>query len=134
MLNIRVLVIDDSHVARRLLVSQLRELGFKDIVECEDGAVGLEKVHESRKTNKPFGLILTDLRMPKVSGADFLLMVNADPESKLIPKLIISVETDRGTVLNAVLQGADGYILKPTTTPVLKAKLDKLMSQKKVAS
>lgn len=131
--KLRALIVDDSIVARRLLVSQLNEIGILNVVETVDGADALNKLHELRAQKAPVGLIITDLRMPKMSGSDFLQVVNQDADFKNIPKLISSVETDRGTVLDAVLAGADGYILKPTTTDVLRDKLEKALARRKAA-
>ncbi|MGZ3723088.1 MAG: response regulator [Bdellovibrionales bacterium] len=128
-----VLVVDDSLIARFTLVRQLRELGYVDVIEADDGEQALKKLHEARAGNRPFGLIITDLTMPNMSGIKFLRTINEDPEFSKIPKLITSVETDRGTVLNAIITGADGYILKPSSTPVLKEKLDKISKRPKGA-
>lgn len=132
--KLRVLIVDDSTIARRMLVAQLKELGVTSVVEAVDGADALEKLKESNAPgNSPFDLIITDLRMPNMSGSNFINQVNKELDFKNIPKLIASVETDRSTVLEAVLNGADGYILKPTTTDVLRGKLEQTFARKKAA-
>jgi two-component system chemotaxis response regulator CheY len=128
----RILIVDDSVVARRMLVGQLRELGYSDVVESASAEDALAKLHESRK-GVPFSLIVADLRMPGMPGDQFVQRLQQETDFKVIPKLIASVETDRLVVLNALLCGADGYILKPTSTPVLKEKLSKIFAKEKVS-
>lgn len=130
----RILIVDDSYVARRILVRQLNSLGYNEVVEAENGDQAIFKLLESQADKKLFGLIITDLQMPNMTGPDFLRKLAENPDFTKIPKLIASVETDRGTVLNAVLTGADGYILKPTTTDVLKEKLERIFNHGKAAS
>src|ERR1700722_7569216 len=98
--KVRVLIVDDSQVARRLLVTQLAELGFASVAVAQNGEQAMQLLVESRTHNMPFGLIITDLRMPTMNGTDLLAKLNGDPEFKHIPKLISSVETDRAVVLN----------------------------------
>lgn len=129
--KIQVLIIDDSKIARRQLVMQLNQLGITQVAEAGDGLEGMGVLNEAQAQNKFFDLIVTDLRMPNMSGAEFLKAANSDPAFKEIPKIIVSVETDRSAVLDAVSAGADGYILKPVTNDILKAKLDRVLSRKK---
>jgi two-component system, chemotaxis family, chemotaxis protein CheY len=121
----RILVIDDSNVARLLLIKQLKELGFYYIVEAANAEQAMQVLLASR-TGEPFSLIVTDLRMPGIQGNHLIENLQMDPDFKAIPKLVSSVETDRGVVLDALRSGAAGYILKPTTIPVLREKLAKL--------
>ena len=126
--NARILIVDDSLVARRLLIGQLRELGFNTVVEAENAEQGMSALVASRE-GEPFSLIFTDLRMPGTPGDRFIQNLQKEPDFKQIPKLISSVETDRSVVLNALLTGADGYILKPTTVPVLREKITKALQK-----
>lgn len=129
MVKMRVLVIDDSQVARRMLVSQLQELGYSSVVVAENGKEALQKLVSAQANNNPFGLIITDLRMPNMSGTELLTELSKSPDFRSIPKIIVSVETERKTVLEAVLRGADGYVLKPTTIEVLRDKLEKILAK-----
>jgi two-component system chemotaxis response regulator CheY len=131
---LRILIVDDSYVARRVLVGQLKDLGYADVVEAKDGSQALTLLNDGLAKNETFGLIITDLQMPNMTGAEFLRKLGENPSFAKTPKLITSVETDRGTVLNAVMTGAEGYILKPTTVEVLKEKLDKILGQRRSAS
>jgi len=126
----RILIIDDSRVARRMLVGQFKELGYQSIVEAESAEQGLERLFESRQ-GEPFSLIVTDLRMPGMSGDEFIRKIHQEPDFKKIPKLILTVETERGVVLNSLLTGADGFILKPITVAVLKDKIAKLIDKER---
>lgn len=131
--DMRILIVDDSLVARRLLVTYLNEMGIQNITEAGNGEEGLLCLDAAvtDKAHPPFDLIITDLRMPALSGVGFLSRLKDDPIYKTIPKLICSVESDKAVLLNAVLSGADSYILKPVTLPVLREKIDKAMARKK---
>ena len=129
----QVLVVDDSRIARRQLVTQLNEIGISQVMEAVDGLEALDVVRTFLSGGRTFDLIILDLRMPNMTGAALLKEMNADPAMKSIPKIIVSVETDRTIVLDAVMIGAEGYILKPVSNDVLAAKLERVFARKKAA-
>jgi two-component system chemotaxis response regulator CheY len=130
----KFLVVDDSMVARRMLVSQLRELGFAQIEEADNGEAGLKKLMDSFGNNAPITVVITDLQMPVMTGTEMMHKIRENPEFNDVALLITSVETDKGTVLAAVTKGADGYILKPSSTAVLKDKLTRILAKNNIAS
>ncbi|WP_176462249.1 chemotaxis response regulator CheY [Ralstonia solanacearum] len=122
----RFLVVDDFPTMRRIMRGQLKELGFANIDEAEDGAAGLAKLKESR-----FDFVISDWNMPKMDGLQMLQAIRADPNpgvSKL-PVLIVTAEAKKENVIAAAQAGANGYVVKPFTAATLGEKLNKIFEK-----
>ncbi len=119
--SIKVLVVDDFATMRRIVKGVLKQLGFKEIIEAEDGTAALE---ELRKEN--IGLIISDWNMPKMTGLDLLKAVRSDDSLKNIPFIMVTAEGQKENVLEAVQAGVSNYIVKPFTPETMSEKLEKV--------
>jgi two-component system chemotaxis response regulator CheY len=120
-LNIKVLVVDDFATMRRILKNVLKQIGFTNIVEADDGTTALEALKE-----KKVDLIISDWNMPKMTGLDFLKTVRGDESTKDIPFVMVTAEAQKDNVLQAVQAGVSNYIVKPFTADTVKEKLAKV--------
>ena len=102
-----VLVVDDSLTIRNIVVKSLRSLGFSDVDVAEDGNLALERMRA-----KQYGLLISDWKMPNMSGEEFLKAVRRDPKCMKMPIIMITGTTTRGT---SWLAGANAYLQKPFT-------------------
>ena len=119
--NMKILVVDDFQTMRRIIRNYLRQLGFNNVEEAEDGDVALEKLIETQ-----FDFVITDLNMPKMTGIDLLKKIRAENNFKNIPVLIITAEAEKENVVQAAQAGVNDYIVKPFTPEVLQAKIEKI--------
>ncbi|MFP5491125.1 MAG: response regulator [Bacteriovoracia bacterium] len=120
-LKTKVLVVDDMLTMRKVVSKILRELGYTDIQEAVDGHEAWEK---TKSADKPFGLIISDWNMPKMTGLDFLKNVRADEKLKSTPFLLVTAEAESTQVAEAIKTGVDQYVVKPFSKDALKAKLE----------
>jgi two-component system chemotaxis response regulator CheY len=124
-LKIKVLVVDDFPTMRRIVKNLLKQLGFENIDEAEDGSQALAKL----KTGG-YGLVVSDWNMPVMEGIDLLKHVREDETLKAIPFLMVTAEAEKDKVITAIKAGVDNYVVKPFTAEVLKEKLEKIADKK----
>jgi len=122
-LNTTILIVDDFSTMRRIMRSSLKQLGFLNVNEAEDGAIALKKL----KVEK-VGLILADWNMPNMNGLDLLKSVRGDENLKNIPFIMVTAEGQKDNIMEAVQAGVNNYILKPFTPEVLKEKIEKVLT------
>lgn len=120
----KILVVDDFPTMRRIVRSLLRELGFSNIEEAEDGQQGLAKLKEGG-----FELIVSDWNMPNMDGLEMLKQVRADAELKHLPVLMVTAEAKKENIIAAAQAGASGYVVKPFTAATLEEKLNKIFEK-----
>ncbi len=108
--SIKVLVVDDFATMRRIIKGVLKQLGFDNIVEAEDGSIALDSLKKEE-----IGLIVSDWNMPKMTGLDLLRAVKGDDGLKGIPFIMVTAEGLKENVLEAVKLGVTNYIVKPFT-------------------
>ena len=118
--KIKVLVVDDFSTMRRIVKNILNQLGFSNIEEAEDGAIALKKL----KNDDAFRLVISDWNMPNMMGIDLLKSVRADERLKDIPFLMVTAESQKDNVIEAVQAGVSNYIVKPFTADTLETKLN----------
>lgn len=123
--SMKILVVDDFSTMRRIVKNILKQLGFENIEEAEDGGQAYQKVREGG-----FGFVITDWNMPNVDGLAFLQSVRNDPDHKDLPILMVTAEAEKEKVVTAVQAGVDNYIVKPFTAEVLKEKMDKILEKR----
>jgi two-component system chemotaxis response regulator CheY len=111
---------------RRIVKTCLRQLGFENITEAEDGQVALSKLSCSE-----FKLVISDWNMPNMMGIDLLKAVRADDKLKALPFLMVTAEAQKENVLEAAKAGVSNYIVKPFTADQLQAKLEAVFSKMK---
>ncbi|MBL4665355.1 MAG: response regulator [Nitrospinaceae bacterium] len=114
----KVLVVDDSAVMRQIIKKNLKELGFTELSEAEDGAAGLKKAGE-----EPVDLIVSDWNMPNMTGLEFLKAVRADANLKGIAFIMVTSEADKEKIMEAVQAGVNQYIVKPFNAMQLEEKI-----------
>jgi len=123
-LNMKVLVVDDFATMRRILKNILRQMGFKNIVEADDGSSALGVLKKQK-----IDVILADWNMPKMTGLELLKAVRNDESLKNIPFVMVTAEAQKNAVLEAVQAGVSNYIVKPFTTDVVKEKLKQIFDK-----
>ena len=114
----KVLVVDDSAVMRQIIKKNLKELGFTELSEAEDGAAGLKKAGE-----EPVDLIVSDWNMPNMTGLEFLKAVRADANLKGTAFIMVTSEADKEKIMEAVQAGVNQYIVKPFNAMQLEEKI-----------
>lgn len=120
--SIRILVVDDFGTMRRIMKNILRQLGYTNIAEADDGTTALEVLQEGN-----FDLIISDWNMPKMSGLELLKTVRRDPVYGEIPFLMVTAEAQKQNVMDAVRAGVSSYVVKPFTAEAIADKLDKIL-------
>jgi len=122
----KILVVDDFSTMRRIIKNLLRDLGFNNTSEADDGLTALPML----KTGK-FDLLVTDWNMPGMQGIDLLKAVRADDDENLknIPVLMVTAEQKKEQIIEAAQAGVNGYIVKPFTALILKEKLEKIFAR-----
>ncbi|MCD6548902.1 MAG: chemotaxis response regulator CheY [Thermodesulfobacterium sp.] len=119
--NIKILVVDDFATMRKIIKNILTQLGFKDIIEADDGTTALELLKKQK-----VDLIISDWNMPKMSGIDLLKAVRADENLKDIKFIMVTAEAQKENVVEAIKHGVNQYVVKPFTPETLKEKLEKV--------
>jgi two-component system chemotaxis response regulator CheY len=122
--NMKVLVVDDFSTMRRIVKNLLRDLGFTNISEADDGSTALPMLKEGS-----FDFVVTDWNMPGMQGIDLLKAIRADEKLSHIPVLLITAEAKKEQIVMAAQAGVNGYIVKPFTAATLNAKLDKIFER-----
>ncbi|MDR2365546.1 MAG: chemotaxis response regulator CheY [Zoogloeaceae bacterium] len=126
--KMRILVVDDFSTMRRIVRNLLKELGFTNVDEAEDGAIALQKLNA-----EPFEFVITDWNMPNMDGLTLLQTVRSTPTLKHLPVLMITAEAKKENIIAAAQAGASGYIVKPFTAATLSEKLNKIFEKMAVA-
>jgi two-component system chemotaxis response regulator CheY len=122
--NTKVLVVDDMLTMRKLVSRCLKDLGFTDITEADDGETAwpLLEAGASGRT-PPFQLVVSDWNMPKLTGIALLKKVRSHEAMKSLPFLFVTAEAEKHQILEAVQAGVSNYITKPFTPATMKDKL-----------
>lgn len=124
--NLKVLVVDDFPTMRRIIKNLLKQIGFENVDEAENGQQALDKLKQGG-----FGLLVTDWNMPIMEGIDLLRNLRKEPALKELPVLMVTAEAEKEKVIEAIKAGVDNYIVKPFTAETLKEKLEKVAAKKK---
>jgi two-component system chemotaxis response regulator CheY len=117
----RFLVVDDFSTMRRIVRNLLKELGYTNVDEAEDGSVALHKLRSSE-----FDFVVSDWNMPNMTGIELLKNIRADENLKHLPVLMITAEARKENIIEAAQNKASGYIVKPFTAATLDEKLTKI--------
>jgi two-component system chemotaxis response regulator CheY len=119
--NLKFLVVDDFSTMRRIVRNLLKELGFVNVDEAEDGVAALQKLR-----GDTFDFVVSDWNMPNMTGIDLLKAIRADAALKHLPVLMVTAEAKKENIIAAAQAGANGYVVKPFTAATLSEKLDKI--------
>lgn len=121
--GIKILVVDDFATMRRIIKNILTQLGFKNIIEADDGSTAM-KVLQSEKID----LIISDWNMPKMTGLELLKSVRSEPSWEKIPFIMVTAEAQQDNIILAVKARVSQYIVKPFTADVLGEKIQKVFN------
>ncbi len=122
--NMKILIVDDFSTMRRIIRNLLRDLGFTNTQEADDGNTALPMLK-----NGDFDFVVTDWNMPGMQGIDLLRAIRADDQLKHLPVLMVTAEAKREQIVAAAQAGVNGYIVKPFTAATLKEKLEKIFER-----
>ena len=122
--NIKILIVDDFSTMRRIIKNLLRDLGFTNTHEADDGNTALPMLKKGG-----FDFLVTDWNMPGMTGLELLQHVRADPELSHLPILMVTAEAKREQIITAAQAGVNGYIVKPFTAITLKEKIEKIFER-----
>ncbi|KKK49011.1 hypothetical protein LCGC14_3139370 [marine sediment metagenome] len=122
--NMKILIVDDFSTMRRIIKNLLRDLGFNNTQEADDGLTALPILQAGG-----IDFLVTDWNMPGMQGIDLLKTVRADEKLSTLPVLMVTAETKREQIIEAAQAGVNGYIVKPFTAATLKEKIDKIFER-----
>lgn len=117
--NMKILTVDDFSTMRRIIRNMLRQLGYTNIVEAEDGVEALGLLQREK-----VDFVISDWNMPNMNGLELLKAIRADENLKPIPVLLVTAEALKEYVVEAVKAGVNSYVVKPFTAETLKEKID----------
>lgn len=117
--DMKILVVDDFSTMRRIVKNILHQLGFSNIEEAEDGKIALNRLKDGGVE-----FVISDWNMPNMMGIDLLRQVRADDNLKKLPFLMVTAESQKENVIEAVQAGVSNYIVKPFTAETLEQKLE----------
>jgi two-component system chemotaxis response regulator CheY len=121
--DMKILVVDDFATMRRIIKNILRQLGYTNIDEADDGSRGLTKLRGGG-----FDLVITDWNMPNMSGLDLVKAIRADEQIQTVPVLMVTAEAMKENIVTAIKAGVNNYVVKPFTAEVMKGKIEKIFS------
>lgn len=124
-MKMKILVVDDFSTMRRIVKNVLKQLGFENIEEAEDGVQALAKL----RSGSAYGFMVTDWNMPNMDGLQLLKEVRKDPLLSALPILMVTAEAEKAMVITAIQSGVNNYIVKPFTAEVFKEKMDKVFEK-----
>ena len=122
--NMNILIVDDFSTMRRIIKNLLRDLGFTNTSEADDGTTALPMLQTGK-----FDFLVTDWNMPGMQGIDLLKAARSDPELASLPVLMVTAESKRDQIVEAAQAGVNGYVVKPFTAATLKEKIDKIFER-----
>ncbi|MEH6470198.1 MAG: chemotaxis response regulator CheY [Halopseudomonas sp.] len=122
--NLKILIVDDFSTMRRIIKNLLRDLGFNNTVEADDGSTALPVLQAGG-----IDFLVTDWNMPGMSGLELLQQVRSDPALAKLPVLMVTAEAKREQIILAAQAGVNGYVVKPFTAAVLKEKIEKIFER-----
>ena len=122
--NMKILIVDDFSTMRRIIKNLMRDLGYANTHEADDGSTALPVLKSGS-----FDFLITDWNMPVMQGIDLLKAVRADPHLAILPVLLVTAAARREQIEAAADAGVNGYIVKPFTAQTLKEKIEKIFER-----
>ena len=120
----KILIVDDFSTMRRIIKNLLRDLGFTNTTEADDGQTALPVLKSGS-----FDFLITDWNMPGMTGIELLKAVREDPGLNSLPVLMVTAEAKKDQIIEAAQAGVNGYVVKPFTATVLKEKIEKIFER-----
>ncbi len=118
----RFLIVDDSPTMRRIVINALKTFGITEVIEAEDGQVGLEKLQTEK-----VDFVITDWNMPVMTGLELTKAIRSDPNLQNIPILMVTTRGLKSDIVEALQARVNNYVVKPFTPPVLKEKIQAVL-------
>jgi len=122
--QLKILIVDDFSTMRRIVRNLLKEIGYSNADEAEDGQVALNKLKSGG-----FNFVVSDINMPNMNGFELLRQIREDAELKTLPVLLVTAEAKKEDIVMAAQIGASGYIVKPFTKATLEEKFTKILQK-----
>lgn len=122
--NTKFLVVDDFSTMRRIVRNLLKDLGYTNVDEAEDGVMGLSKLKSGN-----YEFVISDWNMPNMDGLTMLQNIRADAQLSSLPVLMVTAEAKKENIIAAAQAGANGYVVKPFTAATLDEKLSKIFEK-----
>ncbi|HEY1328108.1 MAG TPA: chemotaxis response regulator CheY [Casimicrobiaceae bacterium] len=122
--NMRILIVDDFGTMRRILRNLLKEIGYINTEEAEDGQSALSRLRAER-----YDFVVSDVNMPNMNGFELLRQIRADATLRALPVLLVTAEAKKEDIVMAAQAGASGYIVKPFTKATLEEKIQKIVAR-----
>jgi len=122
--KMRILVVDDFATMRRINKNILKQLGFENVDEAEDGNDAFAKLQKGG-----YGFVVSDWNMPNLDGLGLLKKIRTDPALKDLPVMLVTAEAEKDMVVEAIQAGVNNYVVKPFTAETFKAKMDKVFEK-----
>lgn len=119
----KILIVDDMTSIRDLVRISLNKLGYENVSEAQDGAQALELIKNQQKLGRQYDLVLCDWNMPKMMGIDLLKTVRRNPEWEFLPFILITTESEKTNILEAIASGVSDYVVKPFSVTILQNKI-----------
>lgn len=119
--KMKILVVDDFSTMRRIVKNILKQLGYENIDEAEDGAQAYSKLQAGN-----YDFVVSDWNMPNMDGLELLKKIRSDERLKAMPVLMVTAEAEKDKVITAIQAGVNNYVVKPFTAEVLKEKMDRV--------
>jgi two-component system chemotaxis response regulator CheY len=122
--SMKILTVDDSATMRRIIKNSLKAIGYSEVIEAENGQVGLAKIQTE---NVEF--VITDWSMPVMTGLELVHAIRSNPAIKALPILMVTAVGQKEEIVQAVSAGVNGYIVKPFEAETLHAKMQQVLSK-----
>ncbi len=122
--DMKFLIVDDFSTMRRIVRGLLKEIGYTNADEAEDGSVALNMLQRAR-----YDFVVSDINMPVMNGFELLSAVKADENLKHLPVLMVTAEARKEDIVRAAKEGAAGYVVKPFTKATLEEKVQKILQK-----
>ena len=123
MIDLKILIVDDSTTMRKIIKNTLKRIGYRDVIEAENGAIALTRL----KLHPEVNFIISDWNMPEMTGLQLVQNVKSSEKWKDIPILMVTTRAVKDDIIKAMKSGVSNYVVKPFTAEILKEKIEKIM-------
>ncbi len=128
-INTKFLIVDDFATMRKVVKKVLTELGYNDVHEAADGKIAFDMLGQAQTAGVPFSCVISDWNMPNMTGLECLKACKAEAHFKNIPFMLVTAESEKEQIIEAVRAGVSEYVIKPFNAATLKEKLTKVYNK-----
>ena len=126
--RMKILLVDSQQSMRKMEKTMLKQIGFKNIIEADNGAKAWTMIEESLSGDEPGGFVLSDWELPTLSGLELIQKIRQHNDLKKLPFLIVSADAEQSNIVKAVKSGVSNFIVKPFSVQTLKEKIHKIFN------